>query len=299
MFPFKIMCFDTNKGILAYICPHLKECYEIAKEIPGVSTIGDNFLLPALKCIAKPKTDPQRLLKASNKTPTIPQPIKSPAVVKKIVNAPRPLVLILNHHIFRDGREREGSAQDVQALHRTFTSLNCDVIEILNPTLDVVKQKFKNCEYLVYEIHIYEINVSIVVEKDSLMHLPALVIVILSHGDRNDVIETCDNKRYNLNDDVLYPLFNNKTLDGKPKILITQACKGNLEVDAIPIRYSPQDYIKCYSTTEGFRSYRDPDSGSPYIQALCTHLEVYGKEWDFESLIRQVGIAVASETFQG
>nr|XP_043066913.1 caspase-3-like [Drosophila bipectinata] len=213
--------------------------------------------------------------------PTNTQDKKKPSVPKNIVNAPRPLVLIFNHHIFEDGSEREGTAQDVEALHRTFTSLNCDVNEILNPKLADIKNIFKK------------------LELDCLMHLPALVIVILSHGGRNDMISTCDGRFYNLNDDVLYPLFRNETLRGKPKILITQACKGNLEVDASPIKSTPTEYIKCYSTTEGFRSYRDSVTGSCYIQALCIHLNLYGRKWDFQTIIQKVGVQVANETYNG
>lgn len=136
-------------------------------------------------------------------------------------------------------------------------------------------------------------------EEEFLFNVPAVVIVILSHGDRNDMIETCDNKRYNLNEDVLYPLFRNETLVGKPKILITQlAFESNLKVDPSLFGYTSTEYIKCYSTSEGFKSYRNTEEGSIYIQELCTHLEIYGQDWDFELLIWEVGKQVASKSLK-
>lgn len=57
----------------------------------------------------------------------------------------------------------------------------------------------------------------------------ALVLVMLSHGQRNDTLAAKDGE-YKLDDDVIFPLVRNRTLQNKPKILFVQACKGAREI---------------------------------------------------------------------
>ncbi|XP_052839520.1 uncharacterized protein LOC128254441 isoform X2 [Drosophila gunungcola] len=189
-----------------------------------------------------------------------------------------PLVYILNHEMFiNSDKDRSGSLIDVKALRSTFESLNCDVHEVQNPTLAVVQDTFQK------------------LETENLELRSALVIAILSHGDCNGLIEACDDTAYYLNKDVLFPLFRNDTLRGKPKILIVQACKGTLEADSNLIGYNPRDYIICYGTSEGFKAYRHTSFGSPFIQTLCQHMDRYGKKKDFLKIIQAVNQSVTEE----
>ncbi|EDV56420.1 caspase-6 [Drosophila erecta] len=180
-----------------------------------------------------------------------------------------PVVYIFNHENFSDPKlNRSGSSRDVEALRKTFKSLNCRVEVISNPALSNVKLK-------VHEWSIKQFNQE-----------AGFVLCILSHGWLKNKIFACDGKEYHLDDDVLYPLFRNPTLTGKPKILIVQACKGGLVPDAKKMNCDP--YIKCYSTSEGYLSYRDEKMGSVFIQTLCKEMDKYGLTMDFQSIFKKV-----------
>ncbi|XP_037725378.1 caspase-14 [Drosophila subpulchrella] len=192
-----------------------------------------------------------------------------------------PLVCILHHVDFKNnpGKRREGSSQDVEALKKTFGSLKCQIIEVPNPTLAVVKEK-------VAELALKEFD-----------QLSGLVIIILSHGERKEKIESCDGQMYDLDDDVLFPLRDNSTLKGKPKILIVQACKNKrLEADSSRIEPDHSYYMKCYSTTEGMKSYRDPVEGSIFIQTLCTAMDQHALTKDFKVIMEEVNAMVEIES---
>ncbi|XP_041563567.1 caspase-3 isoform X1 [Drosophila elegans] len=187
-----------------------------------------------------------------------------------------PYVSILNHEVFPKNPEtnRQGSSKDVEALRKTFGMLECEIEEVPNPTLATVKDTIRK------------------LALKSFLTLSALVIVILSHGDQKDKIHTCDDKAYNLDDDILFPLFQNESLANKPKILIIQACKGAWQADSSIIKANPSSYIKCYSTTEGFKSYRHPKNGSLFIQTLCNLMDQHGLTKDFRSIIEDVNANV-------
>lgn len=80
-------------------------------------------------------------------------------------------------------------------------------------------------------------------------------MVILSEGKRNDKIAAKDDF-YAIDDDIVHPLLKNKTLQGKPKIFIVQASKGdweigNLQTDGVSHGGNPSEVIKLYSSFEG------------------------------------------------
>lgn len=66
-------------------------------------------------------------------------------------------------------------------------------------------------------------------ESQNFEDCSALVVVILSHGARNDTICAKDGI-YNVDDDIIFPIVRNRTLQSKPKILFVQTCKGNRKV---------------------------------------------------------------------
>ncbi|XP_041563372.1 caspase-1-like [Drosophila elegans] len=257
------------------------------KQVPSITSIlklpfcfGD-FVRLATDTSAR--TSPVAHFSSTSTTsaiPMIPPVSKEPGTTITIPQRKlqAPLVYILNHEIFiNTSKNRTGSSIDVEALRSTFESLNCDVHEVQNPTLAAVQDTFKK------------------LEKENLELRSALVIAILSHGDCNELIEACDDTAYYLNKDVLFPLFRNDTLRGKPKILIVQACKGSLQADSNPMRCNPGDYIICYGTTEGFEAYRHTSLGSLFIQTLCQHMNIFGKVKDFQTIIQGVNETVTKE----
>uniref|UniRef100_A0A6P4E6J7 Caspase-1-like n=1 Tax=Drosophila rhopaloa TaxID=1041015 RepID=A0A6P4E6J7_DRORH len=135
----------------------------------------------------------------------VPKPLKSSLTNSKLGPA---WVYIFNHERFDNNNEfRMGSAQDVNALRAAFEQLKCKVEVITDATLATVKQTVKMLEAKDFEDR------------------SALVLVVLSHGSRNDRLAAKDYD-YSLDDDVLFPILRNRTLKDKPKLLFVQACKG-------------------------------------------------------------------------
>nr|6PPM_B Chain B, Ancestral Caspase-6 small subunit [Homo sapiens]6PPM_D Chain D, Ancestral Caspase-6 small subunit [Homo sapiens]6PPM_H Chain H, Ancestral Caspase-6 small subunit [Homo sapiens]6PPM_K Chain K, Ancestral Caspase-6 small subunit [Homo sapiens] len=53
------------------------------------------------------------------------------------------------------------------------------------------------------------------------------------------------------------------------------------------------DFIMCYSTAEGYYSYRETVNGSWYIQDLCEMLKKYGSELEFTEILTLVNRKVS------
>ncbi|ALC42138.1 dream [Drosophila busckii] len=205
---------------------------------------------------ASNSTDAQGRNGLTNITPVSSVSTKTLKNLKKLKPA---LVYIFNHEKFDNQNEfRDGSANDVKSLKSSFQALRCSVQIIPNATLSVVKSTVRQ------------------LEVKNFAEYSALVLVILSHGQRYDTIAAKDGE-YRLDDDLIFPIVRNRTLLDKPKILFVQACKGSREMgqfktDAAQPHGSPSEILKCYSTYEGYVSYR-LDDGTPFIQTLCEALK--------------------------
>ena len=86
------------------------------------------------------------------------------------------------------------------------------------------------------------------------------------------------------------------SLTGRPKLFISQACKGNrknpgveLDFDGPNVIPTQNDFIWGFSTMPGDVSWRDPQTGSIYIQTLCkVILEDKKRERDFDDILLTV-----------
>lgn len=139
------------------------------------------------------------------------------------------------------------------------------------------------------------------------------VVVILSHGHQNETISAADGQ-YKLQTMLVDRVAMNETLQGKAKIFIVAACKGDAEVqlhrtpaeqaarllqtDAQPFVTEPKllpymrDTLKCFSTYEGFVSYRDPERGTVFVQELCRQLSEHGKTMHLEDILKHVNVTL-------
>lgn len=97
-------------------------------------------------------------------------------------------------------------------------------------------------EYLNFPIFEIVIQYFIyLVEQKNFSDRSALVVVVLSHGQRYDTLAARDGD-YKLDDDVIFPIVRNRTLQNKPKILFVQACKGSREIgsfktDSVQVKF--------------------------------------------------------------
>lgn len=126
-----------------------------------------------------------------------------------------------------------------------------------------------------------------------------LIIVVLSHGDKEDQALACDHW-YTIMSTTIFPIITfNKSIKLVPKLIFTQACKGpnqimidnqgdskimtdliEIQCDAhscnkVPVRSSPGIY-RLDSTFEGDAATRNIMKGSYFMQSLCKMLKKYG-----------------------
>nr|WBB44923.1 caspase 3 [Chrysogorgia stellata] len=126
-------------------------------------------------------------------------------------NETRGPVFIINNFAGFDGFEfRRGSSNDVGKLTTVFEELNFTVHECkANCGAEDMKEKCKNWA------------------RRDFSNIDCVVVVILTHGGENGLLNGCDNKPVKLSE-LISPFYadNSPTLIGKPKIFIIQACRG-------------------------------------------------------------------------
>ena len=98
------------------------------------------------------------------------------------------------------------------------------------------------------------------------------VLWLMTHGDEDFVYGTLE---------IVRELFSNSScssLDGKPKVVFTQACRGAsqkslpLPDGAKPtnqVSHSRAHFLEAYSTVEGFYSYRNEKKGKLLCSMSC------------------------------
>ncbi|XP_076585748.1 caspase-6-like [Chaetodon auriga] len=140
------------------------------------------------------------------------------------------------------------------------------------------------------------------------------LLVFLSHGE-NDHVYAYDEKISIQDITSLFKGDRCRSLVGKPKIFILQACRGDkhddpvtacdavdselktneVVVDASAMHTLPAgaDFIMCYSVAEGYYSHRETINGSWYVQDLCELLQKYGTSLEFTELLTLVNRKVS------
>ncbi|EAT33368.1 AAEL014348-PB [Aedes aegypti] len=148
-------------------------------------------------------------------------------------------------------------------------------------------------------------DILLVIEKVSLMdhsNSDCLLVAVLSHGDEGEVIYAHDCP-YQISS--IWTQFTGdrcRTLVGKPKIFIIQACRGNdldsgvkVEKDGVA-RYSiptNADFLFAFATIPGYMSFRNTKNGSWFIRELCNELNENGQRYDMLTLLTFVVQKVA------
>ncbi|XP_032465213.1 caspase-7 isoform X1 [Phocoena sinus] len=131
--------------------------------------------------------------------------------------------------------------------------------------------------------------------------------ILLSHGEENLIYGT-DGKTAIKDLTAHFRGDRCKTLLEKPKLFFIQACRGTelddgIQADSGPIsdtdaspRYKipvEADFLFAYSTVPGYYSWRNPGSGSWFVQALCSILNEHGKSLEILQILTRVNDRVA------
>lgn len=192
-------------------------------------------------------------------------------------HARRGLAVIFNHEYFSPPlnerfKQRKGTEFDCECLTNTLKMLEFEVDVCPDLIFDKLDQKIEN------------------LSRMDFTDCDCLFIAVLTHGEPNNLLAAKD-KMYVTS--ILFDRFtadNCPSLAGKPKIFVIQACQGGMvdpgvdvEADSgsngggdlihqtyrIPIQ---ADFLIAYSTVPGYVSWRQENTGSWFIQALCEEL---------------------------
>ncbi|XP_027001704.1 caspase-6-like isoform X2 [Tachysurus fulvidraco] len=204
----------------------------------------------------------------------------------------RGLALIFNHEHFKFIPKRRGTKIDRDNLKQRFQALGFEV------NIHDNKNKTEVFEEIL--------------KASEMDHTDAdcFVCVFLTHGKEGQISASDD--MINIKE-ITDPFRGDqcKSLVGKPKIFIFQACAGEKYEDAVtgmvggssddteedlPYTYTipaGADFLMCYSVAEGFYSFRDTTSGTFYIQDLCETLKQHGSTLEFTELLTLVNLKVS------
>lgn len=200
------------------------------------------------------------------------------------------LCLIINNKNFKANgmTTRSGTDVDAVSLKQTFTDLNYEVRIKNDLTCDEMKK------------WLYSASTEDHSKRSS------FICVFLSHGEEGTIFGT--DKSVELK--TLASFFRGdrcKSLTGKPKIFIIQACRGTeldsgIETDSgaeddmtcqkIPVE---ADFLYAYSTAPGYYSWRNSKDGSWFIQSLCAVLKEFAGKLEFMQILTRVNLKVATE----
>ncbi|XP_061588995.1 caspase-8-like [Cololabis saira] len=215
----------------------------------------------------------------------------------RLVHNPRGLCVVFNNEDF-SGTElsrRGGTREDATALENLFSRLGFTV------------QIYK--DFTAAEIRLQVQNLA----KRNFLREDALVVCVLSHGEKGCVFGT-DQKKLWLRE-LTEPFRSGSvpTLAGKPKLFFIQACQGSgyqqgslpspadtpeeegdqeeqvFQEDAGPVRGdtvpSDADFLLGMATVPECKSFRNTTSGSIYIQELCRQLGRSARSSDDDDIL--------------
>uniref|UniRef100_A0A1I8H0W7 ANK_REP_REGION domain-containing protein n=1 Tax=Macrostomum lignano TaxID=282301 RepID=A0A1I8H0W7_9PLAT len=237
----------------------------------------------------------------SEKTPTVPLHEDFYQVTN-----PQGFCLIININTYSTGsgeEERKGSERDVDRVRKLFRKLSFTIKEVQNPTTAEIDDFLNETK-----------------KSKELAKHGSFVCFLMAHGRKDAQGRDCIIDGHGVQSPVLELAAKFKAsvcpdLAGKPKIFFVQACRGSgtdevthrgLAVDQLPPEfaqnpalYPPEsDFLFCFPTTEGQVSYRDPQTGSVFVQTLCDYIEQFYMEKHLEDIMILVRRHMAEKPYE-
>ncbi|KAK2580025.1 hypothetical protein KPH14_012314 [Odynerus spinipes] len=201
----------------------------------------------------------------------------------------RGIALIFNNVLFSKMAYRTGSNKDCNDLATALMNLDFEVRIYTDSTTTTISKVLRNAA------------------AEDHTDADCLIVTVMSHGE-SSLLYSADGL-YPV--DMLWTPFTadrSPTLAGKPKLFFIQACRGDQlddgvkimqvrdETDSRACSYSIPtfaDIMVAYSTLDGFYSWRNPDDGSWFIQAICEEFNINGRTRDLLTLMTFVNRRVA------
>ncbi|XP_041355471.1 caspase-3-like [Gigantopelta aegis] len=204
----------------------------------------------------------------------------------------RGICLIINNVDYADpSKVRSGSQKDCKDLKATFRKILFKVIVLKNLTdsniISAIK-KMSTRDHSQYD---------------------SFVCCILAHGGRGTVTGVNDKPVHLEKITSNFRVCDCPSLAGKPKVFIIQACQGSREQRGVELHQSDSisddtplmtladgaDFFMAYATEPGFKSYRNPRTGSFFINSLCKNINQY-KSHELSQIMRKVCAEIAHIT---
>ncbi|KAJ7391986.1 Caspase-7 [Desmophyllum pertusum] len=206
---------------------------------------------------------------------------------------PRGKCIIINNSDFgNEAYNRHGAEFDEEKLVNLFKELFFDVDVRPNLSANAIR------------------GVAIEVAARDHSAFDAFVFIIMSHGNDRDIIYGVD-ARYVQTEELMSEFKANKcpTLQNKPKLFIVQACRGSSQDLVAPANHKidlvsrgnstdstlargtcPQeaDFLLAYGAAPGYTSYRNPGSGSLFIQVLVDVIRTHHRDSHLSELLQEV-----------
>lgn len=247
--------------------------------------VNNNNSEPIQLSLPLPETRHRNVIQCpeSDAEPNRESTILDPDDYYPMTHIPRGLCVVINNEVFLNVnlKNRAGTQQDEKKLREVFTLLGFTVEVHNNLTAQAMRDVLNK------------------LGKEDFLNHDALVVCVLSHGEKGCVYGT-DEKEVSLQE-LTQPFKSGAapTLAGKPKLFFIQACQGNdyqrgsfpcplrprqeeadresrLEEDAGPVRGETvpwdADFLLGMATVPECKSFRNTFTGSIYIQELCTQL---------------------------
>ncbi|GAB1603261.1 caspase-2-like [Argonauta hians] len=168
---------------------------------------------------------------------------------------PRGLFLIINNDSYKEPiPDRLGSKKDAADLKALFLDLGFSCQLKPNLSASAMKSELKAFSQLTYVTD-------------------CIAVAILCHGQNHNMLVGVDGNLVALEDILGY--FNVPHLIDKPKLFIIQACRSNITPDTRINPVKRSDVVIAYSTSPGEVSFRDPLTGTIFIQEIISVFRQY------------------------
>lgn len=202
-------------------------------------------------------------------------------------------IIIFNQEVFDDEnlRMRTGSRRDVNEIITCFQRLGFNIYENNIHHDKTAEDIFKELE-------------AVANDKEAMKETNCLILFFLTHGDFRDELHAKDTV---LTCKQVWAKFAKcEELKHKPKMFVFQACKGDyytttsgdaneyndntnpaalVDLNSFSAHPLEADMLLVYATLEGNLSFRNPLTGTWFIQELCKNFSSYGRRDDVISMI--------------